>query len=172
MLHHIQLSFKEQLSLRSATKYIILHHTEVMGRHDVREIHQWHLNKNWAGIGYHYYIDKDGDIYTGRPVMTVGAHTKGYNAISIGICFEGNFDKEQMSEQQLDASILLLSILSLGYHNAAIRGHRDFNTQKTCPGTNFPMKELLLRIQLQKKRFIRLYGDPESIDYDFLLKQL
>ena len=72
-----------------------------------------------------------------------------------------------MSEQQLDASILLLSILSLGFHNAAIRGHRDFNTQKTCPGTNFPMKELLQRIQLQKKSFIRLYGDPESFDYVF-----
>lgn len=44
--------------------------------------------------------------------------------------------------------------------------------EKTCPGKNFPMHELLERIKVQKKRFIRLYGDPEEVDFSFLLKYL
>lgn len=177
MLHRIQHAFREKLTLRSETKYVVLHHTKVKGRHDVHEIHQWHLNretkgKKWAGIAYHYYIDKDGEIFTGRPRDTIGAHTKGYNSKSVGICFEGDFDVEKMSEKQLEASVMLISILSLGYRNAAVRGHRNFNSEMTCPGVKFPMKELLHRVQIQKKRFIRLYGDPEKVDYGFLLSSL
>ena len=177
MLHHIRLTFREKLAVRSATKYIVLHHTKVKGRHDVKEIHQWHLNretngKKWAGIAYHYYIDKDGEIFIGRPRDTIGAHTRGYNSYSVGVCFEGNFNVEKMSEKQLEASVMLISVLSLGYYNAAIRGHRNFNANNTCPGLNFPMKELLQRIQIQKKRFIRLYGDPQTVDYSFLLNSL
>ena len=177
MLHHIQLEFREKLSLRSETKYIILHHTKVEGRHDVREIHQWHLNretnsKKWAGIAYHYSVDKDGKIFVGRPRNTIGAHTLDYNSVSVGVCFEGDFNVEKMSEEQLEASVMLISVLSLGYHNATIRGHKDFNSKETCPGVKFPMKELLHRIQIQKKRFIRLYGDPKTVDYGFLLSSL
>ena len=177
MLHHIDLAFRERLTPRTATKYIVIHHTKVKGRHDVREIHQWHLNREtkgqkWAGIAYHYYIDKDGEIFVGRPRNTIGAHTNGYNSVSVGVCFEGDFDEEKMSEKQLEASVMLISALSLGYHNAAIRGHRNFNVAKTCPGRLFPMKELLSRIQMQKKRFIRLYGDPATVDYGFLLNGL
>ena len=61
-IHQSNLKFTETLKKRSETNYIIIHHTEVRGRHDVKEVHQWHLDKGWAGIGYHYYIDKDGQI--------------------------------------------------------------------------------------------------------------
>ena len=171
-IQHPHLKFTEPLKTRSETNYIILHHTEVRGRHGVKEVHQWHLNKGWAGIGYHYYIDKDGQIFEGRPRNAWGAHVKSHNNDSIGVCFEGNFDKEKMSEIQLEASVLLISVLSLAYGNAAIRGHRNFNSSKSCPGKNFPMQELLDRIKNQKKRFVRLYGDPKEVDYDFSLESL
>lgn len=166
------LKFTETLKKRTETNYIIIHHTEVRGRHDVNEVHQWHLNKGWAGIGYHYYIDKDGQIFEGRPRDTWGAHVKSHNGDSIGVCFEGHFDKEKMNEKQLEAAVLLISVLSLAYGNAAIRGHRNFNPAKSCPGKNFPMKELLDRIKTQKQRFMRLYGDPKEVDYGFLLSKL
>ena len=49
---------------------------------------------HWAGIGYHYYITKDGTIWASRPDCTVGAHASGGNSDSIGICFEGDYDVE------------------------------------------------------------------------------
>ena len=177
-IHHPNLKFREKFEDRSETKYIILHHVKETGRrYDINEIHQWHLKretngKKWAGFGYHFFVDKDGEIFTGRPVDAIGSHTLNYNSVSVGICFEGNFDVERMTEKQLDASVLLISILSLVYKNARIRGHRNFNKQETCPGEKFPMEEVLERVKKQKKRFIRLHGDPEIVDYSFLLKLL
>ena len=176
-IHHTKLQFREMLTKRQKTEYIILHHTKVTGRHDVNEIHKWHLNRetngeHWAGIAYHFYIDKDGEIHTGRPLDTCGAHTYGHNSVSVGVCFEGDFNVEEMNEKQMEASVMLISILSLGFHDAKIRGHRDFNTKESCPGNKFPMGELLERIKQQKKRFIRLYGDPTEFDYAFLLQPL
>ena len=39
-------------------------------------------------IGYQYYIRKDGTVYPGRHEDEVGAHCKGWNSRSIGICYE------------------------------------------------------------------------------------
>ena len=168
---HPKLEFRGELKHRSETKYIILHHTKVNtkdkknGRHDVYAVHRWHLNREtngekWAGIAYHFYIDQDGKIFTGRPLNTIGAHAYGYNSVSIGICFEGDFNVETMQDQQKESAVLLVSVLSLAYNNAKIRGHRDFNEEETCPGKKFPMEELLEKIKMLKKRFIRLHGEP------------
>ena len=53
-----------------------------------------HLRRGFSGAGYHYYIRKNGDIKSLRPVKTPGAHAKGYNAHSIGICYEGGLDTD------------------------------------------------------------------------------
>ncbi len=171
-VHQSNLIFDEKLKKRAETNYNIIHHIEVCGRHGVKEVHLWHLDKGWAGIGYHYYIDKDGQIFVGRPRDTWGAHVKSHNNDSIGVCFEGHFDKEKMNEKQLEAAVSLISFLSLAYGNASIRGHRNFNPNKSCPGKNFPMKEFLGRIKTQKQRFICLYRDPKDVNYYFLLKEL
>ena len=52
-------------------------------------INEWHLEKGWSGIGYHFFIKRDGQIELGRPLETSGAHTKGNNRNSIGICYNG-----------------------------------------------------------------------------------
>ena len=177
-IHHTNLKFREELKKRPETKYIILHHVKETGRrYDINEIHQWHLKREtngekWAGFGYHFYVDKDGEIFIGRPVDTIGSHTLNYNSVSVGICFEGDFNVERMTEKQLDAAVLLISILSVGYKNAKIRRHKDFNKEETCPGKKFPMEQMLERVKMQKKRFIRLFGDPEKVDCSFLLKWL
>ena len=60
------------LSKRLSTKYIILHHRA--GNGDVQSIHQTHLANGWSGIGYHFYVRKDGSVYLGRPIDT-SVHT-------------------------------------------------------------------------------------------------
>ena len=57
-------------------------------RHD--HIH----NRRYSDIGYHYYITRDGEIHKGRDVDRIGAHCKGHNAHSIGICYEGGLDAD------------------------------------------------------------------------------
>ena len=85
-----------KMTKRAQTTLIVLHHAA--GNGSVKQIHDYHKNtKGWSGIGYHFYVRKDGTVWRGRPENTVGAHTVNYNAVSIGICFEGNFENEQMS---------------------------------------------------------------------------
>ena len=61
------------------------------GEAKVAEIRRWHMSapNNWRDIGYHYLIDRDGLIYPGRPVQQTGAHGKGRNTGTIGICLIG-----------------------------------------------------------------------------------
>ena len=87
---------------RRATKKLILHHAAGSGL-DARAIHRLHRQNGWAGIGYHYYVQKDGSIHRGRPEDRVGTHAAGHNADSIGVCFEGNFETEEMGPEQFAA---------------------------------------------------------------------
>jgi hypothetical protein len=142
MFHHTDLQFNQPLAPRNATKFIILHHSGSSSL-SVEELHNLHQKKGWAGIGYHYFIAKDGDVYEGRPRETVGEHTPGQNQESVGICFEGNFDTEELTKQQENAAIKLLTTLSIAYSDAELRQHRDFAQNKTCPGIKFPFEHLL-----------------------------
>lgn len=178
MIHHTKFTFTEPLTTRAKTKYVVVHHVGKRGSYSVEDIHQWHLNRKppMAGIGYHYYIRKNGEIYEGRPRWKKGAHVNDkvhhYNSVSIGVCFEGNFNYDTMNDRQLDASIMLLSVLSLAYGDIVICRHKDLHARRDCPGDNFPMERLLGKVDAQKQAFIQLYGDPKEVDYKFLLKLL
>lgn len=58
------------------------------------EIHEWHTQRGFSGIGYHYVIRKDGRIQRGRPIDRTGAHAKdnGHNNFSIGLCLVGGYN--------------------------------------------------------------------------------
>ena len=58
------------------------------------EIHQWHLDRGWSGIGYHYVIRRDGRLQRGRPLDRNGAHSGayGHNRRSIGITFMAGYN--------------------------------------------------------------------------------
>lgn len=127
------------LTKRAATKYIVLHHRAEVG--DADSIHRQHINGGFSGIGYHFYIRKDGAIYQGRPIDTVGAHCIGKNDKSICICFEGNFENEKMPYAQIKAGKELVSYLKGVYPDAEVKRHKDFYAT-ACPGKNFPFKEI------------------------------
>ena len=122
------------LTRRSVTRRIILHHAAAVTC-TAQQIHQWHLANGWAGIGYHFFVRKDGRIYRGRPEDTVGAHAGNNNYDSIGICFEGSFDREQMNEVQRTAGAELVAYLKQKYGITTVQRHRDVNATG-CPGAD------------------------------------
>lgn len=130
-----------KLSKRKSTKRIILHHAEAV-KCTADDIHKWHLNNGWAGIGYHFFVRKDGSIYRGRPEDTLGSHAKGANSDSIGICAEGSYMSETMPEAQKQAIKELVAHLKSKYGITKIQRHKDI-TSTDCPGTNFPFNEIV-----------------------------
>jgi len=75
-------------------KSVALHCTaSPIGRgDDIFTIDRWHLEKGWSGIGYHYFVDKDGNVFKGRWVDSIGAHVKGSNRYTVAIVREGGRD--------------------------------------------------------------------------------
>ena len=98
----------------------------------VTEIDRWHKARGWSGFGYHYLIDKDGAIAEGRPLEKIGAHARGHNARSIGICYVGN---SRPTPEQFTALAKLITDLQARFSlpNDAIMGHRDVGSTD-CPG--------------------------------------
>ena len=129
------------LSKRKSTTRIILHHAAAESC-DAATIHQWHLNKGWSGIGYHFVVRKNGSIERGRPEDTVGAHAVNNNSDSIGICFEGNFETETMPEAQKEAGKELVAYLKQKYGISTVQKHKDV-ASTACPGKNFPFDEIV-----------------------------
>ena len=104
----------------------------------VADITRWHKDRGFRTIGYHYVIYRDGSIHNGRPIEEIGAHCKGHNAHSIGICYiggksaDGKKHIDTRTPEQKEALLSLLRLLKARYPNAQIYGHRDFSS-KPCP---------------------------------------
>ena len=126
----------QALTPRTKTDMIVLHHAAATSC-SADDIHRWHLHNGWAGIGYHFFVRKDGSVYRGRPEGAVGAHAAPNNWHSIGICFEGNFETDTMPPAQRKAGRELVQYLVDKYGITKIVGHRDLDAT-ACPGKNFP----------------------------------
>ena len=89
--------------------------------------------------GYHYYITRDGTVTQTRHEQLVGAHARGYNQHSLGICYEGGLDandqpKDTRTWRQKRALLQLLKRLKKEHPQAQILGHRDLpDVKKACP---------------------------------------
>lgn len=108
----------------------------------VQQIREWHVKGNgWRDIGYHFIIYRDGSIHKGRAIEQAGAHTSGYNANSIGICYiggcaaDGKTPKDTRTEAQRAALIKLVAELKASYPSATVHGHNEF-AAKACPSFN------------------------------------
>ena len=121
----------------------------------VADITRWHKDRGFRTIGYHYVIYRDGSIHNGRPIEEIGAHCKGHNAHSIGICYiggcasDGKTPKDTRTPEQKEALLALLRRLKARFPNATIHGHRDF-AAKACPSFDAfrEYKQLALAIML------------------------
>lgn len=122
---------------------IVVHCTATRSNqsYTVAQLYHDHVEVNhWRFIGYHYYIRRDGTVIATRPLERMGAHARGYNAYSIGICYEGGLDEhghfaDTRTHAQKQAMAQLIKKLKRQF--PAIRevvGHRDLpGVQKACP---------------------------------------
>lgn len=107
----------------------------------VQHLFHDHVEVNhWRYIGYHFYITRSGRVETTRPLERMGAHAKGHNAHSIGICYEGGLDEQGQiadtrTEEQKKAMAKLIVQLKQQFPTILkVLGHRDLpGVQKACP---------------------------------------
>ena len=131
---------------------IVIHCTDTPHTMDVTVdlLHKWHVVENgWAAIGYAYFIDKHGDEFKCRDLDgdgdvedEIGAHTRGFNKHTIGVCIEG---RGKYTDAQLDQLESLIDRIRSrhGIVIDQVKGHSDYDSSKTCP--MFNVKEFMHR---------------------------
>lgn len=89
--------------------------------------------------GYTYFIDKAGVVTQTRQDGEEGAHAKGYNRNSIGICLAGNFDAFLPTKAQIDSLTKLMKekVEKFQIDPANIIPHRKV-ANKSCYGKKLP----------------------------------
>ncbi|ABC29661.1 Negative regulator of beta-lactamase expression [Hahella chejuensis KCTC 2396] len=126
---------------RQATRFVVVHCSATPASMDVdaETIRTWHKDKGWSDIGYHLVIKRDGTVQNGRDLMSVGAHVRGHNGDSVGVCLIGGVDDEEVpednfTEAQKNALRTVLAGLLARFPGSELRGHRDFpGVHKACP---------------------------------------
>ena len=101
-----------------------------------KDLLRCHRARGMQCIGYHFYIRKDGYIWSTRPLEKVGAHTLGFNRESIGIAYEGGLDEhghpaDTRTEKQKFSMRALIRCLKKDFGITRVCGHRDLS-----PDTN------------------------------------
>ena len=131
-------------------KRIIIHCSATPEGRDVsvEDIRRMHVKENgWADIGYHFVITLDGVIHEGWPIEQPGAHCRGCNATSIGICYvggvasDGKTPKDTRTDAQRLALVSLVKELRSRFPGASVHGHNEF-AAKACPSFNVKTSEL------------------------------
>lgn len=133
------LAFGDML-LQSSIERIVIHHIGDPPRDvSAEEVHVWHKNQGWSGIGYHYLIRRDGTVERGRPEEYIGSHAYGFNTGSIGINFAGNMEVMSLTSEQRECGAMLLADIccrhGLTPDANTVVGHRDLMATD-CPGEN------------------------------------
>lgn len=142
------------------------------------DIDRWHRERGFNGIGYHYIVCLDGKIEKGRDILLAGAHCKGWNERSIGICYIGGLDEkgrpaDTRTNAQKRVLFQLIMDLQKEYNILQVLGHRDtspdlngdgiietYEYVKSCPCFNvgeFMRNEYKLLCVLWAVLFIPLF---------------
>jgi len=121
-------------------RWIIIHCSATPEGRDVsvEDVRRWHVEeRGWSDIGYHWFIELDGTLKQGRHESRSGAHAKGFNSASIGVCYAGGVDskmkpKDTRTDDQKITLGCLMQDLRGRYPKARIIGHCDVSS-KACP---------------------------------------
>lgn len=134
-------------------KFVVIHCSDSPNARNftVKDVDQWHrergfhrtpewvakFNPDLLAIGYHFFIDRTGAVFTGRHIDEVGAHVEGENHDSVGICLCG---KDIFTDSQTEALRRQVVSLLQVYPAAEVCGHYEFPSAKkqgkTCPNFN------------------------------------
>jgi len=139
-------------------KYITIHHdgmtpfwglTEIEAKQRLELIRNGHRGKGWSDIGYHYIVDRSGNVWQGRDVTKwQGAHVYERNENNVGVMCMGNFVEQRPSDAQVEALNRTVAQLRGYYRIPAgnVFTHREWpGAQTACPGDNLQSKVRLLR---------------------------
>jgi hypothetical protein len=123
-----------------------IHHTAVVLGNNVnaparlRQHQHYHQDsKGWIDIAYHLSVDRNGNIYQLRDPLLVGDTATSYDPTGhfLVVC-EGNFDEEEVSEEQLNGAALAFAWAAQQYNipTDKLAGHRDASSDTSCPGAS------------------------------------
>ena len=122
-------------------EYIVVHCSATRPSQDIdaATIDEWHKERGFNSIGYHYVIKRNGEVETARDEKTQGAHALGYNHNSLGICLVGGVKQEDykigennFTDEQWKSFEELVSKLEEKYLGVKIIGHNEIS-KKFCP---------------------------------------
>jgi len=142
-----------------AWQYLVIHHSASV-RGSAQSFDQYHRQRGWQGLGYHFVIGNgtdqgDGVIIAGprwyQQEAGAHAHSTLYNERGIGICLVGNFEEKPPTEAQVAAlnELVLRLAQQFKIDPEHLVGHNQIRRGGTlCPGRFFPMNELRERVRV------------------------
>lgn len=135
---HLTKEYKDRELKDIDSLTIWIHHTAVTADASIEAINNYHVNhNNWARIAYHSGVMPNGNIYILNPLDKISYHTKGQNTKGLSIVLFGNYNKDELTDDQLESIKLITDALCLTLPIKSIKGHRDSQYSNTsCPGDN------------------------------------
>ena len=129
------------MSGADAVRFLVIHCSATRCTQDytVEQLLRDHKARGFRTIGYHFYLRRNGEVTRHRQLLEVGAHARGFNRCSIGICCEGGLDEsghaaDTRTKEQKEQLIELLLKLHRLFPNAMVVGHCDLpGVKKACP---------------------------------------
>jgi hypothetical protein len=159
-----KLKFDGKINGENTQLSVVVHHA-LSPKCTIWDVDKWHKENGWAGCGYHYFINKVGEIYKGRPDNVPGAHCieDQMNYKSLGVCLEGCYEnyvvdvkdkdgkvigskdlvEKEVPKAQLDALTWLVKVY---LKKDKVYPHNLFATYKKCPGNFFPWAEFMKEV--------------------------
>ena len=124
------------------------------------DIDRWHRERGFNGIGYHYVVRLDGKLEKGRDVSLAGAHCKGWNKRSIGICYIGGLDEngrpaDTRTNAQKRVLYQIIMDLQREYNILQVLGHRDTSPDLNGDGVIEPYEYVKVCPCFDVKEFLR-----------------
>ncbi len=125
---------------RNETNTVVVHCSATQPRQDVSfdTIKRWHqMERAFIDIGYHWVIERGGSVKQGRALDDWGAHAKGHNHKSVGICLMDGLDDDGQPDDNFTVlQMPMLKFLVTGcqglWPNVVVKGHYHLNGDKGC----------------------------------------
>ena len=136
---------------------LVVHHSASNRKTTTKKkIEQWHKDRGFSKIGYHKVIEGTGTIVNGRSESIQGAHAKGANAGSLGVCVTGNFEDETPHNGQIDSIVKVLTQWCKDHSLDETKIYGHFNvpgctTSTSCPGKNLKSKLSSIKTKVKEK---------------------
>lgn len=112
-----------------------------------KDLLRCHKAQGMRMVGYHFYIRKDGFIWSTRPLEMEGAHCRGYNQESVGIAYEGGLNElglpaDTRTQEQKHSLRVLIRTLKKMFPIQRVCGHRDLSPDRNGNGVVEPLEWL------------------------------